>query len=77
MIVMFIGGCLLTGAYGPNAQVFLSVFCFALFFYCEWCGWIMVVPVINLLLDAARGVHSCLPLMLLPLPVHCSVRRGR
>ncbi|KAI3423025.1 hypothetical protein D9Q98_010709 [Chlorella vulgaris] len=33
MIVMFIGGCLLTGAYGPKAQVFLSVFCFALFFY--------------------------------------------
>ncbi|KAI3423023.1 hypothetical protein D9Q98_010707 [Chlorella vulgaris] len=36
MLIMFIGACLLTGAYGPNAQVFLSVFCFSLFFYA--CG---------------------------------------
>ena len=33
MIIMFIGACLLTGAYGPTDQVFLSVFCFSLFFY--------------------------------------------
>lgn len=33
MAIMFVGACLLTGAYGPNAQVFLSVFCFSLFFY--------------------------------------------
>ncbi|EFN51657.1 hypothetical protein CHLNCDRAFT_59145 [Chlorella variabilis] len=36
MAIMFVGACLLTGAYGPNAQVFLSVFCFSLFFYA--CG---------------------------------------
>ena len=33
MVIMFIGACLLTGAYGPTDQVFLSVFCFSLFFY--------------------------------------------
>jgi hypothetical protein len=31
MAIMFVGSCLLTGAHGPNAQVFLSVFCFSLF----------------------------------------------
>lgn len=33
MLIMFVGACLLTGAYGPTDQVFLSVFCFSLFFY--------------------------------------------
>jgi MFS family permease len=31
--IMSIGGILLTGAYGTNAQQFLSVFCFSLFFF--------------------------------------------
>ncbi|KAI7842967.1 hypothetical protein COHA_003372, partial [Chlorella ohadii] len=38
MIIMFIGACLLTGAYGPTDQVFLSVFCFSLFFYAVGVG---------------------------------------
>lgn len=33
MLIMFVGACLLTGAYGPTDQVFVSVFCFSLFFY--------------------------------------------
>jgi len=36
MAIMAVGACLLTGAYGPTDQVFLSVFCFSLFFYGEW-----------------------------------------
>lgn len=33
MVIMFVGACLLTGAYGPNDSIFLSVFLFSLFFY--------------------------------------------
>lgn len=33
MSLMFVGACLLTGAYGSTSQQFLSVFCFSLFFY--------------------------------------------
>ena len=33
MSIMAIGAILLTGAYGPTDQIFLSVFCFSLFFY--------------------------------------------
>lgn len=36
MAIMLVGACLLTGAYGPTDQIFLSVFCFSLFFYA--CG---------------------------------------
>ena len=35
---MFVGACLLTGAYGPTDQAFLSVFCFSLFFYGAFIG---------------------------------------
>ncbi|KAL4458363.1 hypothetical protein ABPG75_013228 [Micractinium tetrahymenae] len=38
MLIMFVGACLLTGAYGPTDQVFLSVFCFSLFFYAVGVG---------------------------------------
>ena len=38
MSIMAIGAILLTGAYGPTDQIFLSVFCFSLFFYGGWVG---------------------------------------
>lgn len=38
MTIMLVGCCLLTGAYGPTPQVFLSVFCFSLFFYSTGVG---------------------------------------
>ncbi|PSC68539.1 proton phosphate symporter [Micractinium conductrix] len=38
MLIMFVGACLLTGAYGPTDQAFLSVFCFSLFFYAVGVG---------------------------------------
>lgn len=71
MIWMFIGACLLTGAYGPTDQVFLSVFCFSLFFYAvgerlglriATAAWCQKLPLGSLLLEtgtgACRAKHS-------------------
>ena len=61
MIWMFIGACLLTGAYGPTDQVFLSVFCFSLFFYAVGERLGECSPGSLLASWCSLGVRRCLP----------------